>query len=285
MSGIDLILNLTALLLWVSWRSVRLSQITKPALLSLAGTVRPASPRRFKGWELLLVLAALLLLRAWIYYQVGAAVDWVPKLDLGMVVLPFRSDRFWLVLLFSVLSFTRDWFLFYFSLVVLALLNRRASDVDPVQKLIRLHLGRLARWPGPVQIALLPVLIVLLWTALAPVLNHLEITSRARAEVILVEQGAMVSLALFFSLKYLLPALLLVYFLTSYVYLGSNPVWDFIAACARTLLAPLRPLPLHVGRLDLAPLTGVVVVLVLLQVAPTLVLRRLDQLHLTLWPH
>jgi uncharacterized protein YggT (Ycf19 family) len=284
MSAIDFILNLAGLLLWVNWRSMRLSRLVKAAPVSLAGTVRPAAAPRFKGWEYLVVLAALLLLRAWLYQQVGAAADWIPKLDVGLIVLPFRSDQGLPVLLFSVLSFIRVWILFHFWLGALALFNRRLGETDPVQKLIRLHLGRIAHWHWLVQTSLILLLVGLIWAGVNPLLWHLEITSRVRTPALLAEQCAFVAVALLFSLKFLVPAVLLVYFLTSYVYLGSNPLWEFIGAAARTVLAPLGGLPLRVGKLDLAPLVGVILVLLLLHVAPRLFLQRMAQMHLAVWP-
>ena len=67
--------------------------------------------------------------------------------------------------------------------------------------------------------------------------------------------------ALVLTLKFVLPVILLLHLVTSYVYLGKSPVWDFIATTARGLLALLRWLPLRVGKLDLGPLAAIVLIL------------------------
>jgi uncharacterized protein YggT (Ycf19 family) len=66
--------------------------------------------------------------------------------------------------------------------------------------------------------------------------------------------------------------------------LGRNPLWDFIGATARNLLVPLRWLPLRIGRLDFAPLGGVVLILFLLHWLPNLVLGHMAGNSQTLWP-
>jgi uncharacterized protein YggT (Ycf19 family) len=90
----------------------------------------------------------------------------------------------------------------------------------------------------------------------------------------LVEQGLVVSLGMLFSLKYLLPLLLLLYLVVSYVYLGSSPFWDFVNTTSGNLLRPLRRLPLRFAKIDLSPLVGVVVILLLLHVLPNVILQK-----------
>ena len=84
-------------------------------------------------------------------------------------------------------------------------------------------------------------------------------------------------MALYLSLQYVLPPFLLLHLIGSYVYLGGNPLWEFVRATARNLLAPLGWLPLRVARLDFAPVVGVVVLLLLLHWVPSLMPR-------SLWP-
>jgi hypothetical protein len=50
-----------------------------------------------------------------------------------------------------------------------------------------------------------------------------------------------------------------------YVYLGRHPVWEFISQAARFLLWPLSFL--RFGKVDLAPLAGLGVVLALCEFA------------------
>src|SRR5947207_3128845 len=94
MSLIDFILNLAGLLLWLNWCSIRFDPLLSRSPASLTGTLRRAEPHRLRRWHFLLALAALLLFRALIYWQIGSAVAWTPSLPLGAVALCFRSDFF-----------------------------------------------------------------------------------------------------------------------------------------------------------------------------------------------
>ena len=248
------------------------------------GTLRRAEPRHLQGWQLLVGVIVVLLLRAWIYWAIGSPADWTPKLDLGLVVLAFRSDRFLTVLLFSILSFLRTLIVFYFWLLVLVAINRKTTDPDPIQKLIRLHLGRSAYWPWPLQLILPVLFAATLWLVLYPLLVHFGIVNRPRSAIHLVEQGLLIGSALFFNLKFLLPPFLVLHLIASYVYLGSSPVWDFVTNTARNILTPLRGLPLRAGKLDLTPLTGLAIVLLLLHWLPAWILLALDRRNLTFWP-
>jgi uncharacterized protein YggT (Ycf19 family) len=288
MGLIDFILNLAGVLLWLSWRSIRFDPLVKTRPATLIGTLRRAEPRRMKGWQLLAGLGALLVLRAVLYRQIGPEADWTPKLDLFFIVLAFPSrlppGHFLPALVFSLLSFARILIIGYFWLLALAVINRRNAEPDPLHKMLRLHLGPVARWPLLLQVLLPLVSLTALWIALHPLLAHLEITGRVRSNAHLVEQGLLIGFALYFTLQYLLPVFLLLHLFANYIYFGRNPLWDFIGATARNLLAPLRWLPLRIARLDFAPLGGVVLILFLLHWLPNLVLGHMAENNLTLWP-
>jgi uncharacterized protein YggT (Ycf19 family) len=229
-------------------------------------------------------LIAIILLRALLYWVVGAPVDWTPKLNLEFVVLPFRSDSFRAALAYSCLSFMRALLVLYFWLIALALINRNSKEPDPIQKLVRLHLGPTARWPWPLQI-LLPVLIVLaLWIGLHPVLLYLGVSTPAHSNAHLVGQGSLIGLALLLSLKYLLPALLLLHLVASYVYLGPSPFWEFVATTATNVAAPLRSLPLRLARVDFTPVLAAVLILGILHWLPGAILARIAATNLSTWP-
>jgi uncharacterized protein YggT (Ycf19 family) len=288
MGLIDLILNLAGVLLWLSWRSIRSDPLVKTLPATLVGTLRRAEPRRIRGWQLLLGLGTLLLLRALFYRQIGSDADWTPKLDLFFVVLAFPSrlppGHFLPALVFSLLSFLRILIIIYFWLLALVAINRRNEAPDPLQKLLCLYLGPLARLPLVLQVLLPLVLVTGLWVALHPALAHLQITGRVPSNARLAEQGLLVGLALYLTLQYPLPVILLLYLFTSYVYLGKSPLWDFIEATARNLLTPLRALPLRIARVDFAPLAGVLLILFLLHWLPNLVVDRMADNNLTAWP-
>jgi uncharacterized protein YggT (Ycf19 family) len=288
MGLLDFLLNLAALLLWLNWRAIRFDPLAKTSAASLVGTLKRAEPRPSRGWPFPAGLAVLLLLRAFVYWQIGTEVNWTPQLDLTIVSLAFRNDplHFVPVLLYSWLSFGRTLLVCYFWLLALALINRGSLEPDPFQRMLRLYLGRVTRWPWPVQ-ALLPLLVVAgVWTALHPLLVRCAIASPVRDLVHLLEQGLLLGVGLYLSLKYLLPVFLLLHLVASYVYLGNNSFWAFVNATSSNLLAPLRRLPLRVARIDLAPVAGAVLVLFLLHVVPDYLLPRILQrnLALFLWP-
>ena len=258
----DLILNLAGVLLWVNWRSVRLDPLVKTTPATLAGTLRRAEPHRFKRWHFLLVLAGLLFLRAVLYWQIGAAVDWTPSLHLGGIdnAVPFRSDRFGLMVLFSLLSFAGSLGVFYLWLLLPSLVNGHGADEDPVQRLVRFYLGRIDRWPWPVK-ALLPFLVTgIAWFLLDLLLVRLGLIRAALSPAARIEQAVAVGLGSYLLWKYLIGVLLGLYLLSSYVYFGNQPFWSFVGLTGRNLLAPLRPVPLRLGRADFAPLVGAALV-------------------------
>jgi uncharacterized protein YggT (Ycf19 family) len=284
----DFILNLAGVLLWLSWRSIRSDPLVKTRPATLIGTLRRAEPRRMKGWQLLAGLGALLVLRAVLYQQIGAEADWTPKLDLFFIVLAFPSrlppGHFLPALVFSLLSFARVLIIGYFWVLALVAINRRDSDPDALLKLLRQHLGPVPRWPLLLQVFLPLASITGLWMALHPLLAYLGITDHVRSYAHLAEQGLLVGVALCFTLQFLLPVFLLLHLFASYIYLGSSPLWDFIGATARNVLRPLRGLPLRIGRLDLTPLGGVVLILILSHWLPNFVVARLAENNIMPWP-
>src|ERR1051325_5806732 len=235
---IDFILNLAGLSLWLSWRVSRADPLRHATPAALLGTLKRAEPRRSVHWLFLAALPALVLLRAIFYSQISVAVNWTPRLDLALVALAFRGDAFKSALLYSTLSLVKTLVIFYFRLLTLAMMHRRSAETNPFVKMLRAHLGRPARWPLVVQL-LLPVLVVaMLWAAFHPLLVRAGVTGRAQSNVHLIEQGLLIGAGIYFSLKYLLPAILFVHLVTSYVFLGEHPFWNFIDTTARNLLSP-----------------------------------------------
>ena len=101
MSLINFILDIAGLLLWFSWRSIPFDPLARAAPATLAGTVRRAEPTRLKRWHFLAVLLGLLFVRAFFYWEIGRAVNWTPRLDLGVVAPAFRGNVFVTALLWA----------------------------------------------------------------------------------------------------------------------------------------------------------------------------------------
>lgn len=287
--AIDFILNIAGLLLWLNWRSARLDPFNRGIPATLAGTVRRAEPMRLKRWHFLAVLAALLFIRAWFYEHIGPAANWTPKLNLTVVTPAFplviRGHDFFLsALLYSVASFVRLLVVFYVWLLAIAMLNRHETNPDPLHKLLLVQLGRVGRWPMLVQLIFSVLVIAVLWALFHPLLHHIGVTTTARSNVLLLTQGGVLSLIAYLSLKFLFLAFLIVHLIINYVYLGTNPVWEFINMTSRNLLAPLNRLPLRFGRVDFAPIIGIILIVLLLFVLPDFLLRLLDSKGRTIWP-
>jgi len=280
----DFILNLTGVLIWLGWLTRGADPLSRSAPATLAGTVRRAEPVSFKPLHSMLALVALVVLRALFYYQIGPAIDWTPKLDGGLVVLAFRNDRFSAVMLYSVLSFVRLLAGFYFWVLVLLLLNKGRTEAEPVLSLVRLALGPLKRFSTTALMLVLFLVVTALWVGLHSFLARLSVVDAGTTVARTIEQGLLLNVALIMSLKYLVTGLLLAHLAASYVYLGNSPFWDFIHSSARRLLTPVRWVPLRLGRIDFAPLAGVLLALLLLHWGPAYLDGALAKYGIITWP-
>jgi uncharacterized protein YggT (Ycf19 family) len=252
MSFVDCILNLTALILWLNWRSVSLRSIVPASTVTIATTVRSAGLSRLR-WVYLCATLLLLILRAGIYQGLGPSIRWVPGLDFGPMLVVFRSDQFQKIFLFSFLSFGFTLALFYFSLLVLAIINRGVSDAVPEQRWIRLHLGLLGRAPLMFQFFAPFIISVAAWLALHPLLTGLGmLPETARRQTF--GQAALVGLFAYESWKFVTVGFLLLHFINSYVYLGNLPLLNFVNLTCQRMLRVFSWLPLRVGRIDFRPL-------------------------------
>lgn len=263
MALINFILNLVGVMLWLNWQSVRLEAATQPSVLSLASALKKAEPGGPNRWLYFAVLLLLLLLRGVVYWQIGPPMDWTPAIQLGAIAPHFRSDFFGRMLLFSVLSFVVALAVFYLWLVLLSIVNRNVPDSEPIQKIVRLQLGWLAKSPVSIQLLLPFLLIVALWLALHRPFAGLGLVSAAASFGELAQQAVILGLGAYLAWKYLIVALLAAHVLNSYVYLGNSSIWNFVSVTARNLLSPLRFLPLGIGKADFGPVVAIVLVLII----------------------
>jgi hypothetical protein len=254
-AALDFILNLAALLLWLNWRAVKFDPIGQSAPATLAGTIRRAEPSRVRPWHSLAVLVVLLFLRAWFYWRMDAFAYWTPSLRLGVIAPPFRADFFSRALEYSLFSFGLILALFYMWLLLLSLLTSGGADAGPVQKLVRLHLGWLDRWWWPLKVMLPLAVVAGFWMAINPLLASYNIVPPCVSILHRLEQGVTIGLACYMSWQYLLYGLLLLYLLSSYVYMGNHPVWSFVTVTGARVVYPLRFL--RIGKLDFAPVVAI----------------------------
>lgn len=260
MGLLDFILNVAGFLLWLNWRTARLDPMARATARTLVGTLRPAAPVRFRRWPLLAGLGLLLLVRAIFYWELGPALNWNPTLNLGAVVLPFRSGFFEQALLFSLLSYIRMFVVLYLWIIFLWAVAPHDARENPAGKVLKLYLGKIARWPSAAQL-LTPFLAgALLWFAIEPVLVKLGMTLPAHSVLQLSVRAMLVGASSYVTLRWLIAFLLLVYLVDMYVYMGKKPALEFGIAVAAELLKPARKIMPRIGKIDLAPAIGIALV-------------------------
>jgi uncharacterized protein YggT (Ycf19 family) len=218
------------------------------------GTLRPAAPKKIRRWHFLVFIAALLFLRAVIYRWL--VPFWIGKLDLGVIVPPFRSDWFAGMLLFSFLSFGLTLGIFYVGLLFLSLL----SGPEPFHQLVKVPLGRVDGWPRWAKFLLPFAVTAMVWCALSWLLGWLQIFPQPVSMGHRLEQSLVIGLGSWLVWKFPAGALLVLHLLNSYIYFGRHPFWKYVNATAQSLLQPLKKIPLRAGRVDFAPVVAIAIV-------------------------
>lgn len=260
MGIVDFILNLAGLLLWIKWRSLPFDPIHKRTPATLVGTLRRAAPSHFRRWHLLVLIALLLIGRAGLYRLIGPALHWAGGLDLGVITLWFRSDLFGRTLAFSTCSFGLTLGIFYIALLLLSLLNGKSTGAGPLHQLVRMPLGGIDLWPRWAKILLPFAGTALAWWLASWWLVRQEIIPRPLSAAHRLEQSAIIGLGSYLTWKFLAAALLVLRLLNTYIYFGKHPFWNYVNTTALALLAPLKRIPLCVGKADFAPVAGIALV-------------------------
>ena len=267
MAVVDWILNLAGVLLWSSWRSNRVERAASRPNVGLASTLRKAESRGTPRWSHFLLLLALLLLRSLFYWQVGSQSGLSLELDLIAITLPFRCDRFLSMLLYSSLSFLLALGVFFSWLVLISSINRKVSDSEPVQRMIRSQLGLTERLPVLLRLMMPGLIAVLGWAMISTILARLEVIPAHATTRLLWEQAALFGWTTILLWKFPVVILLLVHLFTSYVYVGAGTLLSFITATSRNLLRLPGRLQIRFGKLDLSPIVWILLIVVLSAVA------------------
>lgn len=261
MGLIDAILNLACLLLWLNWSAVHLGARRRPSPVSLAATLRKAEPRGGGRWGSLVAVFGVLLFRSMFYWNVGSASNWTPSLELGVMSLPFRSDYPGRMLLFSVLSFALVLGGLYAWLLLISVINRRVPNDHPFQRLVRDQLGWVEHWHPALRLALPVIVTMLVWGFGSPALVGMGIVPQPESTGHVWQQAAVLGISSLSVWKLPLLAICLLYMVHSHVYLGKSHFWGYINLTGANLLAPLRRWPMRIGKVDLAPLLAMIIVL------------------------
>lgn len=255
MTVVDFLLNLAALLIWFKWHSI--IKKAPPHPLSLAAALKPAEPVRRPHWIILICIPAIIVVRAFFYWHFGQLVEWKPRLNLAVIVIPFQTESFYQMFWFSMLSFLIFSGICYFWLCFLSAINVNEIN-DIYHRAIKFHLGKIGLMPVAIQLLFPFVVVFILWTMVSWILVRYGLLAPVSSTSKVLIQGLIISAGLILSLKHLLIAISFLYLVYSYVYLGMNPFWSYVNITGRRLLKPLRFLRL--GRIDLSPIAMIVLV-------------------------
>jgi hypothetical protein len=216
-----------------------------------------------RRWDVPLVLAALIFLRAVFYWLIGPALRWSGTLNLGIISLSFRSDKFGRILLFSALSFAVALGIFYSCIILFSLLK----GPKPVHDFVRMQLGRVDGWARSVKCFLPLVVTALCWWLASWLLAWLQIIpqpSPARR----IEEALVIATQGYLLWQFPIAAILVLHLLNSYIYFGRHPIWGYVDGTAQTLLKPLKVIPfLRIGKVDFKPVVGIALVFLIAQFA------------------
>lgn len=259
MSALDLLLSCAAVLLWLNWWGGGWAS-PRPSGIALVTTLRRAEPPRRDRWRSPVILGAILLLRALFYWQIGPGLNWMPRLSLVAVEIPFRTDNLGRMLLFSLLGFLVTGAVFYFCLLLLSAVNQKAAPTDYWQGLIRVLVGAIERWPAWLKLLLPFAAAVLFWLAVGPLLSAMGIQLPVQSYRHRLEEAALIGCSAWLSWKYVIAGVLVLHIVSTYVYLGNALTWQHINMTAQNLLRPLAWLPLRIGQFDFAPVLALVLV-------------------------
>ncbi|HEY3763498.1 MAG TPA: hypothetical protein VGN23_17280 [Verrucomicrobiae bacterium] len=265
MGIVDFILNLAALLLWLNWRAEKADPVGKRRPATLIGTLRRPESRS-ANWLIPMVIAGLIVLRAFLYHLIGGEANWSAGLNLGVIELSFRGAHFSQMLVYSLVSFIQTLWVFYLWLLLLSILQGPL----PFHDFIRIQLGAIDRWSRTTKLLLPFIATSILWWLATWLLEGLKIIPEPLSAVHRISQSLVMGLTSYLTWEFIAVALLIVHLLNSYIYFGKQPFWSYVNAEAQTLLSPLKPIPLRVGKVDFAPVVGIALVFLLAWLAARL---------------
>ena len=268
MAYVDFILNLAGLLLWAKWRSLPFDPFNHRTPATLVGTLRRAAPSPFRRWHLLAVIGALVVLRAVFYWQIGSTATpaWVGRLDFEATNLPFASNSFGRMFLFSMFSFARALAVFYVWLLLLSIVASPTTQEQSAHRLVRMQLGRVDGWPRGLKIMLPLGVTALAWGVATWPFAWMH-PGQTLSLLQRLEESLVIGLGSYLAWKAVVVALLVLHLLNTYIYFGRHPFWKYVNATVANLLTPLRKIPLQVGRMDFAPVVGMAVIFLTAELA------------------
>ena len=253
MSLVDFLLNVAALVMWVSWRGIRGADAAGAAG-TILGNLRAAGVERPRRWPYLAWLVALLLFRAVLYRQMGPNLPWHPAWSLGAATLVFRSDAFPRMLAFSGLGFLSTLLFWYTGLAGILALNRPPSDRDGITRALRRQGTWAARLPGWLLLLVVALAAGLAWLAIGSLAARAGLLPPLRGDRHLLQQALVVGAGQVCVLRWWIASVLVLHFIHLYVHLGNQVLWEFVQNTGLKLCRPFAFL--RIGHLDASPVAA-----------------------------
>ena len=260
MNFIDWLLNIAGIFLWIDWRSGRTGR--PQSALSITSALRPTGSRSSRGLGSLAALAAILLVRPFFYYSIGPAMNWTASLNFLAISIPWRSDLLGRMFLFSTISFALALGFYYSWLFLLAAVHhpsKTAADEEVMHRFVRGQLGWFDKIPWWLKFFVPSIAAAIGWMVLALIFVEIGVIPETQNQSALRGQAGAFALAAILAWRWLLVVIFLLHMLNIYVFLGTHPIWAYVSATARKLLAPLSFL--RIGKVDFSPVIAAAAVL------------------------
>ncbi len=253
MEWINFGLNLLAWFLWAAVFVFPRYAVQSSRPLTLLSTLRSETPSNLGRFFLLSLLGGLLILRGvayWNFSEPGAVRSTV---DFGILAVRFDPGQLPHMLGYSLASFILFLARFYLAILGLSLFRQQSSRSDSIERLIDQQLGRIAAWSLAWKAIVGWGLASLLWVVLGGAFLGLGVLPVDWSFWVLLIQAPLVGTSICLVVGQVILALVLLYFVHSYIYFGERPFWVFVDRTARFVLLPFRVLPLVLGRFDFTP--------------------------------
>lgn len=259
MALLNLLLDLVALVLLLTGLGVG-SRMPAHRAGTLLSNLKLAESSHTRRWPLFAGLAAVLLLRPFIYAPLAEVSGWVPEWNPLPATVPFRADFLNRLLVFSLLSFAWTLLQFLSWMLFASALARGTRDPSVWNRFFGDLLGPFSRLPVVVMLLIPPVAAGLVWATVSAPLQWMGILPSLHSWQHLAFQAALIGAGVWASAGWMLCGLLLLRLINTYVYLGTHPFWDFVHQVGGVLVHPLEWLPARIGKLDLTALVGATLV-------------------------
>lgn len=256
MESVNLVLNLFGWFLWAGAFVFPRYAVRSSQPLTLLSTLRQESTPTYGRFFLLGGLVLLLGLRALAYWNFIPEGAPKPAVEFGLVSVSYLSERLVHMLIYSFSSFVIFLYGYYVLVFGLSITCRQRTRVNSIENLINQQLGSAAYWHPGLKVLALGCTGAGLWIGFGLLSLQIGVLPEEWTLGVLFMQSPIVAASFWTLYLVAIMAVIGLYLLNSYVYLGEKVVWKFIDETAKFYLSGLRQLPLVFGRIDLAPMLG-----------------------------